>query len=611
MAENNDNSLQDELSSLLNDLKNEKKEDTAESQKTAAQPALSKTVVEIQPYNLKKINKLKPGGKLFLKRQNIIGVDIGSSSIKLVQIDATRKPPLIYGYAYEEIPFDLREKGKKFDEYISENLKQLIKKKQLYDSIAVSYLSGAGVYVYSGTIDKVPENEIPAAIKTVLEEKAAFDLNEAVLQYNVTGESSGRTGEKLELTAVAAKKDVVKNMAWLIEESGLQINGLSTPAYAFENVFALKKDSIQPNIVVINFGAKRTEINYYRDGKFVANREISVAGNDLNKTLNTKLNIDENVIQLDMPKAESVKRNMGVVINPAETKDDPVISRCSSLTRPVLEKMAAEIKRSLAYFQKTANVQKMDKIYIVGGGANMKHLSLYFKNEIASDVELFPMQKYFKIAPELLQDEDENEALNTIVPACGLIFEGTSSVNLVPAATRGFSMIASYKHAWNLIVGSMLFCMTVLFAYYLYDKKEIEKQLYASEDSLQQLDQQAKQIESFRAFKQQVIRKKELVENLLSSGPHWNGLLAELSRITPSCVIFQSMEVEITPEGGLLHILGNVDTNKARLDQSLSELIKKMEASPFFNGVELIRMEENPKSKNKMAQFEVKGWLLF
>jgi type IV pilus assembly protein PilM len=609
----NDDSLKDELSSLLDELNEEsdiKTDEPSEQKKKIEKETISEKI-DLNPYVPKRINKLKSGGRLIFKKRNVLGIDIGSSSIKIVQIDTTTKIPLIYGYAFEEIPFDLRNKGQKTEEFIIKALRNLIKEKRLIDSLCESYLSGNGVYVYSGLIDSVAENEVVEAVSSVLEEKITFALDEATLKYTITGETTTRTGDKLEVTAVAAKNDVIKKSVWLIEEAGLQITGISTPSYSFENIFHLKLSSVPSNVVVLNLGSKRTEINYYRDGKFVLNREVSVASSDINKVNITKVSNQGVNITIDTEKAEDLKRNYGVIINPASVKQNPILSNYASLSRPVLEKMSAELKRSLAFFQRSASVSKMDKIFIAGGGGNLNNLSLYFKKELNIDVEPFPVNKYFKIDKKLINEETEGQILNTIIPSCGLFWDKTEGkINLVPGISRFFSRIASYKLIWNLIIIGILSALLLAFVLMTFQNMEITNQLQFSKDQLQLLSEQAKEIESLKSYNDFYLERKKLVESLVFSGPKWNLLLAEISRITSKSIVFKKLEIKISKEGMLI-IIGSVDIKKSRLDKSISSLMEKMEQSPFFKHVELVRMEQNRKSQSKLAEFEVKGVLLY
>jgi type IV pilus assembly protein PilM len=614
MPEEADDTLKAELSSLLNELKEEKKDPEKIEAKPAA-PVVGEpySMTELSPYPIKKINKLKSGGRLVLKKKNVLGVDIGTASVKIVQIDTTLKPPLLYGFAIEEIPFDLRDKGKKTEDYVIKILKSLIKEKVLVDSIAVSYLTGNNsVYVYSGIIDQVPEAEIMEALTPQLTDKMTFDIAEAIVKYHITGESTAKGTPKYEITAVAAKKESLQKTIWLIEESGLQIDGLSTPSHSFENVFSIKPHQAPSNVVVINFGARRTEINYYREGKFISNREVSVGASDINKAMATKITLDDHrTVTVDLESAENIKRKQGLVLNP-QTVKDPLISKLISLYRPILEKIATELKRSLVFFQRSANIQQMDKIYLVGGGANLKCLIEYFKQETGFLVEMFPAGKYFTVAKDLIPGEEETEILNTIIPAAGLFMDGKEDkMNLVPPQTRLFARIASYKHIWNLIIGGIGLGMGILYILAFFQYKVIDQNLRASKNELISLDAQAKQIDLLNSYKQRYLEKKKLVEGLLLSGPKWELLLKELSRLTSKNITFQVLNTETVDSDAVLTIVGTVDTSQERLDKALSDLMEKMGQSPFFKGVELVRMEQKPDSQKKQAEFEIKGWLLY
>jgi Tfp pilus assembly protein PilN len=307
-----------------------------------------------------------------------------------------------------------------------------------------------------------------------------------------------------------------------------------------------------------------------------------------------------------------LKYSYGAVMDVGAAKEDQLRTRITGLVRPVLEKMMAEMKRSLSFFQRTSGVKQMEKIYIVGGGACMRHLPLYLKSELDIDVEMFPAKRYFNFQKNLFQDLDEDMILNTLIPSCGLFINRTSHINLVPPQTRIFARIASYKHVVNLVMCSILGCMALVFGLFYLNYKEIQKTLSASEESLAELDDQARTIDELRSFKQNFLVRKTLVDGLVSSSPNWQWLLAELSRITPDAIVYDSMNIEITDDGGILTLIGIVDTKAIRLDKTISELMEKMGDSPFFSGMELVKMARNPAgARSAEAEFELKGFLFY
>lgn len=566
---------------------------------------------EINGYKLHSVNRLKSGGRLLLKKKNVIGIDIGYHSIKVVQIDVSQNPPLLYGFAYEEIPFELRDKGKKTDEYVVGAIKKIIKSKRQKDSLCISYIAGNGVYLFSGLIDLLPPQEQTVAVKDSIADKMTFDIDESVLNFKITGESTTRAGDKLEVTGVAAKKENIKQALTWIEEAELQIIGLTTPAHSFENVFQIKPSTVPANVIIINIGARRTEINYYKDGQFVSNREISVACHDFNKAMTAKIRVDNQTIELTPAEAETLKREMGASLDPAGLKNDPVKSKMAGMARPVFEKMVTEFKRSFSFFQRMSKIDKMDKVYIVGGGANIHHLPLFLKEELEIDVELFPVKKYFRIAPGLIADHEEYY-LNHLISACGLIYESKlESINLVPSATKLFSKIASYRHVWNLVVIGSFMGMLGLFVWFKTEYNSMQKYFLYSKEELQSLDVQAREIDRLYQFKEKYLAKEALVKKLIANEPNWKGVFYEISRLTPEWVYLDILEASVTGGECTVVLKGMVDTGKAKFDQIISRLLLSLNESPYFSLVELVRMEHNPKGKHQMAEFEIRAGVIF
>ena len=236
----------------------------------------------------------KRKGLVFANRE-IVGVDIGSSHIKVVQIDIKKLPAVIRGIHIEEIPIDKRDRGEVTEIYIIKKLRSIVKKAKLKNSLAVSLVSGNSVVVHSCTIPETAENEIVDAIKMDASKDLAFSTDESFLGYSIIGKTTGRKGQELEIAAVFAHKDVVNRKIWLLEQSGLQAAGITVLPFAYENIFSTNIEETPENMVIITIGEETTGIDFFRNGTFMFTREVSASGKDINKAFSGVVNTPEKI----------------------------------------------------------------------------------------------------------------------------------------------------------------------------------------------------------------------------------------------------------------------------------------------------------------------------
>ncbi len=552
----------------------------------------------------------KRKGLVFIKRE-IVGVDIGNSHIKVVQMDLRKSKPIVTGFYVEEIPFDKRNRGEITEKYIIENLKKITKKAKLVNSLAVSFISGPSVFVHSCSIPEVPEKEIEDAIKADVAKDLPFPVEEAVLCYNIVNRVTGRKGPEFEIAAVFAQKEEVNKKIWLLEQSGLQAFGITVLPFAYENIFYSNLEEVPENTVIITFGENFTGINFFKNGNFMFTRDVSASGKDINKALSGSVSVNDEKVEVTPEMAEELKRKYGIAADPSEYKSDPIASVLLPRARSVYEKIAGEIKRSLGYFARMARINEIQEVYICGGGANTKGLLPFLKEQLGLDIKFFPFEQYFLLSPVIKQKIKGNEHyLNFILPACGLALESKNAkINLVPVAIRTISKIASFKSVYNMTIAAFYIIGIALFLHVKRTTNYFEASLEDLNKNYADISKQNQQVEKFKAYKAKVNRKRKVLDILIGRKPLWHGVLKEISRITPKNVYLQDISFKYDDETQNIEveISGEIIRQLQSVDYTVSKFSLDMKNSPFFTEVNL----ENTRTRGRKTLFKIKAFLVY
>ncbi|MBN1521768.1 MAG: type IV pilus assembly protein PilM [Candidatus Aureabacteria bacterium] len=553
-------------------------------------------------------------GLVFIRRE-MVGVDIGSSHIKVVQIDLKKSPPVVRGIHVEEIPIDKRDRGEVTEVFIIKKLKNIVRKAKLMNCLAVSFVSGSSVYIHSCSLPEMPENDIEEALKADVAREIPFSVEESIVGYNIVGRTTGRRGQELEIAAVFAHKEVVNRKIWLLEQSGLQSAGMTVLPFSYENILFSKLEETPEHAVIITIGEETTGIDFFRNGSFLFTREVSASGKDVNKSLTGAVTLPDKKIEISLEEAEVIKREYGIVQEQSDYKDNPVLTQLIARSRSVYEKMATEIKRSLGYFARMAKISEIESVFVSGGGASTKNLLPFLREQLGTPVEIFPFEKYFQLSPSVKQKLKGHESIfSFILPACGLALEQPNlKINLVPRVTRTVSRIASFKSVYNFALVVLYVIAISLFLKIKKDTQYYEGILSDLKNNFKNVSEHNQQVLVFQSYRQKVQTKKAVLESLVGNRPLWHGVLKEISQITPRNVYLQQVYFELDRETGNIEVTisGEVQRDIKSVDYTVSKFSLDMKNSPYFTNVNLENTKTSFSGGRSQTLFSIRSMLMY
>ncbi|MBW1887875.1 MAG: type IV pilus assembly protein PilM [Deltaproteobacteria bacterium] len=255
------------------------------------------------------------------KKNQLLGLDIGSHSIKLVEIDDTKKGMVLNSFGSIGLPKDAIVEGSvKEMELVASAIKNLIKNLKVRNKNVATSISGFSVIVKKINIEKREESELESSIHEEAEQYIPFDISDVNLDYEILtgkekveeveegekeeGEAESETEDTgmMDVMLVAAKKDIIDDYESLIHLAGLNPVVMDVDAFALQNAFELSSEETSGCYAIVGVGAEELGINAIKDGVSIFTRDSSYGGSQITEAIMSKF---------DVPYEEAEKIKLG------------------------------------------------------------------------------------------------------------------------------------------------------------------------------------------------------------------------------------------------------------------------------------------------------------
>lgn len=314
---------------------------------------------------------------MWLQRtQPVIGLDIGSSAIKLLQLKASKKGYALEKFGMKSIDPELIVDGAVMDAgRVVDALKELLREQGVKTKDVVISVSGHSVIVKKITLPSMTEDELEESIKWEAEQYIPFDVNDVNLDFHILPNVDTPEGnDSMAVVLVAVKKDRLAEYTSLVMEAGLNPVVVDVDAFTLENLYGLGYGTTGSEVVaLVNIGASVMNIHIVKGGNFSFTRDISTGGNRYTEMIQRDLNVPYDA-------AERAKRGESVEgVNP---------DALSEILTTMNGELAAEIGRSFDYFRSTSTQETIDRVLLSGGTAKIPGLAPFLSERLGVPVEM-------------------------------------------------------------------------------------------------------------------------------------------------------------------------------------------------------------------------------
>ncbi len=350
-----------------------------------------------------------------LRPKRFLGIDIGTSSVRIVELSRKGQAYKLENYggletsSFKKRPFRVFEKNTPSlsNKEIAKSIQAIFKETGIQTREVNFSIPDFCSFFTSIKLPAMAEDEVSQAVQYEIRPYIPLPLNEVTLDWSIIEGHSPAT--PLKILVVAIPNDIISEYREIAQLADLNLRILES------EVFALAKSSIKNEekkkvIGLIDIGARSTTCSIVEEGVLKISHSFNTAGNQLTEIIARSLNIDYN-------KAEGIKKKYGVISNngPDESKD------VRNILIPLIDSILEEIKKAFRSFYSKEG-KEVEKILLSGGLISMPGLKEYFSTELKKEQDI--VDPFFNIGcPSILA-----RALKEIGPnyaiATGLAMKG-------------------------------------------------------------------------------------------------------------------------------------------------------------------------------------------
>jgi type IV pilus assembly protein PilM len=290
--------------------------------------------------------------------KNLVGVDIGSTSIKVCELKETRRGLSLVRFGFHPLPEDAIVDGQIMGaSSIVDGLERLFHK-QRRRHVALR-ASGHGVIIKKISMPILKPEELREQIGWESEQHIPFDRTEVQIDYQILGirEAEGQ----MDVLLVAAKLEEIGDLTNIAREAGLKPVVIDIDAFTVQNVYerVFGAPPVDETVVLIHAGASLTTVNILSRGITAFTRDIAMAGDAITEDIQRRLGVGRT-------EAEAFKcGGEGYGVIPPEVP---------GVIEETVDRLAGEIQRSLDFYLATSGDEAIHRVYVSGGTANLGSL---------------------------------------------------------------------------------------------------------------------------------------------------------------------------------------------------------------------------------------------
>lgn len=348
---------------------------------------------------------------LFGKKKSVAGLDIGSSSIKVVELDGKLNSLSLTGLGFENLPSDTVIDGQIMElNTVSEVISSICNDHQIKAGSVVTGVSGHSVIIKNIVLPPMSREELEESIDWHAEEHIPYDLSDVTLDYHVTAESA----EATQVLIAACKRERIDNLKQSIQLSGRQPVVIDVDTFALQNCYEVNYQPEDSQVVtLLNIGASTMNVNIMQGTHSLFTRDITVGGSQFTDVLQKNLGIS-------FQQAEAVKRGVSDGSEEIEEKSiEPLMDN-------VMEMVAMEIQKTFDFYRATAEDSGLpvQKILISGGGSKLAGLREGLAERLELPVEVLDPFRQIKVDTRKFDPDYLSEIMPEMAVAVGLAIRG-------------------------------------------------------------------------------------------------------------------------------------------------------------------------------------------
>lgn len=345
-------------------------------------------------------------------KKNLVGLDIGSSSVKAVELAKKGSSLQLLNLGFENLQTDTIVDGQIMElNNVSNVISQIFNEHQIRTTRVCAGVSGHSVIVKNIVLPQMSSEELQESFSWHAEEHIPFDIADVNLDYELTS----RSEDALHVLMAACKSDKIANVKQAIQLAGKHPVIIDVDAFALQNCYEVNYRPRPGEIVaLLNIGAATMNINILNGTRSVFARDASVGGSQYTSLLQRELG-------LSFEQAEGVKRGIALPEGSEPRPIQPIIETVS-------ETLALEVKKTVDFYRATAQDDAtIQKILLAGGGSKLPGLAEFLGSKFEVPVDVFDPFRQIEVDSRKFDPDYMREIVPEMAVAVGLALRGVEA----------------------------------------------------------------------------------------------------------------------------------------------------------------------------------------
>jgi type IV pilus assembly protein PilM len=345
---------------------------------------------------------------MFGRKKKVLGLDIGSSQTKIVELSAGKNKKLL-NFGISKVLPDAIVEGEIIDrEAVLDSIRTLIETKGFSTKDVVLGIAGRDVIIKRITMDRMSEADTREQIKWEAEQYVPFDINEVTLDFDVVNPNFGENQQ--EVILVAAKNELINNLTSLLKDLNLTPIIIDTTAFSIQHVYEHNYEVVPDEIIcLMHIGAGMTVINVIKGGSSLSARDVYYGVNAYISKLQKEVGFNYE---------DAANAAKGTV--PVGVSQDSI----QGVFESFVSDLGTHIERSLQFLSTVTGEEKVSRMYLSGGGSSIPNLLDYLKRRFGIPIEILNPFKNIVYDPNIFVPMGADVTGPILAQAVGLALRG-------------------------------------------------------------------------------------------------------------------------------------------------------------------------------------------
>ncbi len=553
----------------------------------------------------------------------VLGLDISPKSMKYLLLRRRGKGLLVEGFG----KYSLEGESLEFSEKVQRAVNRLFQKgKGLKKARKVVGIDGANVIIRKESVPPLSKKEIQQTIYFGVEKDLAGEDEGTgfVYDYQAVGRDP-ENKDNTEYLIVAASSDVVDEKLNPFIAEGIIPTKVIPAVLSMANLAKFVPETDNKKIVgILDIGAERSMLVLLRNGQMDFFREIVVGGDDFTRAITGTIFHEGRAIQFTTDEALEFKLRYGYPIGFSEgmTFHGAPLAEVAAMMRPVVERLIGEIQRSIGFYKDKFGGEELEILYLVGGGARLKHLPEVLIEKIGIPVSPLPVLKGLRVSGGKKQQEIFKKRFLEQAVSLSLALETSQERNLLPPPYKKIQQI-------KLVEKSLRYAAAAVIGLFIFLSFNMHKQILSLRKHVAVVENRVSHSKNTGPIFAALLNKKNLLEGKIANlNPKMEQddeliqVLKLFSHVVPKKLSFIYLKYgkEKAPSGRnrqrqkdnekpkwIVRVRGVNKNPPSDVGIYVAKLIVELEKSGYFSEVKMENDGFSPE--NKEYAFEIVGYL--